>query len=158
MTPTPAADGICATSRLLPFPRSKVFEAFADATCLATWWGPEGFRNTFDVFEFRPQGQWKFVMHGPDGTDYPNESIFLDVSPARVVIRHVSAPHFTLTVTLADQAEATMLHWRQAFDDPKVAAAVWHIIEPANEQNLNRLHNALSAKSAQDSPAPHAPD
>ena len=41
-----------------------------------------------------------------------------------------------------------LLRWRQAFDDPKVVAGVWHIIEPANEQNLKRLHAVLSAQKA----------
>lgn len=145
MSPVPDATGVCATSRLLPFHPSRVHRAFAEPDQLAAWWGPDGFRNTFEVFEFRPQGRWVFVMHGPDGTDYPNENVFLETSPSCVVIRHVSHPHFTLTVTLAEQQGQTGLTWRQAFDDPQVAAALWHIIEPANEQNLNRLHHLLSA-------------
>jgi uncharacterized protein YndB with AHSA1/START domain len=144
MTSHPSADGVCATSRLLPFTRAKVFAAFADASCLATWWGPDGFTNSFEVFEFKPQGRWKFVMKGPDGAHYPNESVFLETSPEKIIIRHANQPHFTLTVTLADSDGQTLLHWRQAFDDPQVAASVWHIIQPANEQNLNRLHQALA--------------
>ena len=31
---------------------------------------------TFHTFELWPGGRWRFVMHGPDGTDYPNESGF----------------------------------------------------------------------------------
>jgi hypothetical protein len=49
-----------------------------------------------------------------------------------------------LSVTLTDSAGQTLLHWHQAFDDPQVAASIWHIIQPANEQNLNRLHQALA--------------
>jgi hypothetical protein len=37
-----------------------------------------------------------------------------------------------------------MLHWSQTFDDPQVTPSIGHIIEPANEQNLNRLHAVLS--------------
>ena len=145
MTTQPSADGVCATSRLLPFKRAEVYAAFADAHCLATWWGPDGFSNTFEVFEFKPQGRWKFVMHGPDGANYPNESVFLETSPERIVIRHDCQPFFTLNITLADSEGQTQLHWRQAFDDPKLAAGIWHIIQPANEQNLNRLHQALAS-------------
>lgn len=138
-------DGVCQTSRVLPFAPAKVFAAFANAEQLAVWWGPDGFSNTFEVFEFRSQGKWKFVMHGPDGKNYPNESMFLEVSPEKIVIRHVNAPNFTLTVTLQDAEGQTHLHWHQAFDDPKFAASVEHIIVPANEQNLNRLHAVLAA-------------
>ena len=52
---------------------------------------------------------------------------------------------FTLTITLEEADGQTNLHWRQAFDDPRVAASLAHIIVPANEQNLNRLQTALSA-------------
>jgi uncharacterized protein YndB with AHSA1/START domain len=144
MTSPPSADGICATSRLLPFTRAAVFAAFADPNRLAAWWGPDGFSNTFEVFEFKATGRWKFVMHGPDGTSYPNENIFLEASPGKIIIRHILQPLFTLTITLTDSGSNTMLHWSQAIDDPKVAASIWHIIEPANEQNLNRLHAVLS--------------
>src|SRR6185369_10233222 len=65
--------------------RPKVFKAFADPTHLARWWGPSGFRNTFEEFDFRPGGTWRFTMHGPDGTDHPNRSVFLDIQePARI--------------------------------------------------------------------------
>ena len=37
---------------------------------LSRWWGPEGFSTTTRAFEFRVGGEWDFVMHGPDGTDY----------------------------------------------------------------------------------------
>ena len=117
MKPEPGTDGIFATSRLLPFPRLDVFTAFKDGTQLAKWWGPDDFRNTFEIFEFKTDGRWTFVMHGSDGKDYPNENIFMEATPERIVIRHVSHPHFTLTVTLADQQGQTMVHWRQAFDD-----------------------------------------
>lgn len=138
-------DGVCQTSRIFPFTPAEVFAAFANAEQLAAWWGPDKFSNTFDVFEFKNQGRWKFVMHGPDGKSYPNESVFLEVSPQKIVIRHTNAPNFTLTVTLKDAGNQTDLHWHQAFDDPHVAASIAHIIVPANEQNLNRLHAALAA-------------
>lgn len=144
MTSQPSTDGICATSRLLPFTRAAVFAAFADPHRLAAWWGPDGFGNTFEVFEFKADGRWKFVMHGPDGTNYPNENIFLQASLDKIIIRHILQPLFTLTVTLTESGNHTLLHWSQAIDDTNVAASIWHIIQPANEQNLNRLHAVLS--------------
>jgi uncharacterized protein YndB with AHSA1/START domain len=128
------------TQRVLPYEPRVVFEAFARPELLAQWWGPNGFTNTFEVFEFRPGGRWKFVMHGPDGSDYPNENVFLELSaPSRVVIQHVLQPLFVLTVTLAAHAAGTALTWNQELEDSAFAARVRHIIEPANEQNLDRL-------------------
>ena len=145
MTSPPGTDGAFTTSRLFPFPPAQVFAAFAHPERLATWWGPDGFTNTFEVFEFKPKGRWTFVMHGPDGTHYPNDCTFLEASPQRIVIRHVTAPNFTLTITLTEADGQTLLDWRQAFDDPRVAAAVAPIVVPANEQNLDRLQAALLA-------------
>lgn len=147
MSMQPGADGACATSRLLPFEPARVHAAFADAGCLASWWGPDGFSNVFEIFEFQPQGRWKFVMRGPDGAEYPNESVFLETSPQRIVIRHVCAPLFTLTVSLANVDGQTKLDWHQDFGDPAVAAKLAPIVVPCNEQNLNRLHAALEAAS-----------
>lgn len=140
-----SADGICSTSRVLPFTAAQIYTAFANAGLLAQWWGPDGFTNTFEIFEFKPQGIWKFVMHGPDGKNYLNENVFLETSPQRIVIRHTSQPNFTLTVTLTETDGGTRLDWNQAIDDAAVAASVAHIILPANEQNLNRLHAVLAA-------------
>jgi hypothetical protein len=83
-------------------------------------------------------------MHGPDGANYPNESEFTTLVPgAKVVIKHVCHPHFTLTVDLRPVAGGTRLEWAQAFEDSKTAQAIRHIVEPANEQNLDRLARAL---------------
>lgn len=142
-------DGVCETSRRLPFERAAVFAAFAHADQLAQWWGPDGFTNAFEVFEFRPQGRWTFVMQGPDGTRYPNESIFLETAPERVVIHHSCAPYFKLTVSLTEVDGQTELHWRQVFEDAALVANIRHILEPANEQNLNRLHRLLADRHSQ---------
>ena len=138
--------GVFRSERVFAAPPARVFAAFARADELARWWGPAGFRNTFETCDFVPGGRWVFVMHGPDGTDYPNESVFRAIEPdARVVIDHVCPPHFTLTVTLAADPGGTRLTWVQAFASASFAAQVRHIIEPANEQNLDRLAAVLAA-------------
>jgi len=137
------------TSRTFAATPDAVFAALADPVRLARWWGPAGFRNTFDTFEFRPGGRWRFTMHGPDGTDYPNESAFVAIEPDhKVVIRHIVQPHFQLSVTLTADGDGTRVLWEQAFDDPQVAAAVRHIVEPANEQNLDRWQAEVAAAPA----------
>lgn len=145
MTSQLGADGVFSSSRLFPFSPEQIFAAFAHPERLARWWGPDGFTNTFEIFEFKAQGRWKFVMHGPDGKNYPNDNVFLEASQRRIVVRHVSQPNFTLTITLVDADDQVKLDWHQAFDDPRVAVSLAHIIVPANEQNLNRLHAVLSA-------------
>lgn len=119
---------------------AQVFAAMADPQRLARWWGPDGFSNRFQVFEFQPGGRWVFDMVGPDGTVYPNASEFSRIEADRlVVVRHVVQPLFELTITLEPDRGGTRVRWDQTFDDPEVARAVAHIVEPANEQNLDRL-------------------
>jgi uncharacterized protein YndB with AHSA1/START domain len=133
------------TRRVVPHTAQQVFQAFARPETLARWWGPKDFTNTFEVFEFRPGGHWKFVMHGPDGSHPRNESVFLELDePSRLVIHHVSLPRYVLTVTLAPDAGGTAITWSQEFEDAAVAARIRHIVEPANEQNLDRLESVLA--------------
>jgi uncharacterized protein YndB with AHSA1/START domain len=132
------------TSRQLAKSPSAVFAAIQDAARLARWWGPKGFSNRFTEFEFREGGRWVFDMVGPDGTVYPNESVFEHIAvDQQVVIRHTCQPHFQLTITLEPHDGGTLLHWDQLFDDPAVAQAVRHIVELANEENLDRLSAEL---------------
>jgi uncharacterized protein YndB with AHSA1/START domain len=134
------------SSRPLPAPPSAVFAAIQDPARLARWWGPAGFSNEFETFEFVPGGQWVFKMIGPDGTVYPNACAFEKIEADRqIAIRHTCAPFFTLTLTLSPIPEGCLLHWAQAFDDAAVAQAIRHIVEPANEQNLDRLAAELAA-------------
>lgn len=134
------------TSRLIDAPRERVFAALSDPALLARWWGPAGFTNTFREFDFRPGGYWRFVMHGPDGRDYPNESRFEEiVAPERVVFRHLSDHFFEMTITLRDEGGKTRLDWCQAFDTVRECERVRSIAEPSNEQNLDRLEAVLAS-------------
>jgi uncharacterized protein YndB with AHSA1/START domain len=128
------------TSRQLATSPASVFGAIRDGERLAKWWGPAGFSNRFDVFEFHTGGKWIFTMIGPDGATYPNESVFSVIDADRkVVIQHTNHPHFQLAITLEASEGGTLLRWDQTFADASVAQAVRHIVEPANEQNLDRL-------------------
>ncbi len=141
-------DAVFRSHRVLPHQPQSVFDAFARAELLARWWGPAGFTNTFHVFEFREGGRWAFVMHGSDGSNHPNESLFLAIhSPSKLVIHHVSRPRYVLTVTLDAHEAGTAITWAQEFEDSAVAARIRHIVEPANEQNLDRLSSILDAGS-----------
>jgi len=140
----------CATRRLLPWPVRAVWAALVDPVRLARWWGPAGFLNEFRVCEPVPGGRWLFDMVGPDGQRYANESRFVDLQPGeRLVIEHLNAPHFTLTLTLSEtqepEAPGCHLDWVQVFDDAEVLDALRAIVGPANEQNLDRLSTEILA-------------
>ncbi len=134
------------TERLLPASPREVFAAFAQPDVLARWWGPSGFTNTFERFEFSPGGRWVFVMHGPTGASFPNESVFREIRPdTRIVIEHVVKPWYRLTVTLAAEGDGTRLTWVQEFESPEVTAKLRRVTDTANEENLDRLQALLAA-------------
>jgi uncharacterized protein YndB with AHSA1/START domain len=148
MSQTNNPNAVVSTERVLSVNPRDVFAAFEQPDRLAQWWGPNGFRNTFEQFEFTPDGRWIYVMHGPNGANYPNESVFRKIKPdTEIVIEHVSQPRFTLTVTLTARGDKTHLAWVQEFESPEVAARMRPLCEPANEQNLDRLESLLAGES-----------
>ncbi len=83
------ADREIVISRVIDAPRELVFEAFTEVRHLSRWWGPEGFTTTTRSFEFRVGGEWDFVMHGPDGTDYQEWITWIEIAPPeRIAMLH----------------------------------------------------------------------
>jgi uncharacterized protein YndB with AHSA1/START domain len=83
------ADREIVISRVIDAPRELVFEAFTEIRHLSRWWGPEGFTTTTRSFEFRVGGEWDFVLHGPDGTDYTEWISWTEIAPPeRIALRH----------------------------------------------------------------------
>jgi uncharacterized protein YndB with AHSA1/START domain len=130
--------------RILNAPRERVFLAWTNPMCLAQWWGPKGFTNTFDIFEPVEGGQWKFTMHGPTGGHYPNESRFIQLSTDRIIIQHVSNPKFHLVATFEETGDGrTRITFRQIFDTVEECDRVKSFAAEANEENLDRLEAVL---------------
>lgn len=135
------------STRIFNYPRDLVFEAFRNPNRLAQWWGPKGFSNTFHEFDFKPGGHWRFVMHGPNGGDYENESIFVEIAaPERIVFDHVSAHPFRMTHTLEDMDGKTKLTWHMLHSTAAECEKVKPYIPRCNEENFDRLE-AVLAKS-----------
>jgi uncharacterized protein YndB with AHSA1/START domain len=126
-------------------PRERVYEAWTNPELLARWWGPNGFTNTFQEFDLRPGGHWRFVMHGPNGADYPNHSVFVEIKPQeRIVLDHVNAPEFRVTATLEELTGRTKVTFRQTFKDAGVFDKVKAICLEGNEQNFDRMGELLT--------------
>ncbi|MBI5069329.1 MAG: SRPBCC family protein [Deltaproteobacteria bacterium] len=129
------------TSRLVKAPRRLVWQAFQSAEHLGQWWGPDGFRCTTSQFEFRIGGPWIFVMHGPDGTDYPNHITWREIAPPERIVYLHHGPDFESTVTLEEKGEATLVTMRALFPSKAQRDAVverFHADEGAR-QTLGRL-------------------
>lgn len=128
-------------SRILNAPVELVWEAFTKPEHLANWWGPNGFTNTITKMDIRPGGEWELVMHGPDGTDYKNKSIFREVIlQKRLVYEHI-APHFLATITFEEQGEQTHMSWQMVFDTREQFIQVVKTFKADEglKQNIERL-------------------
>ena len=107
-------------SRVISAPPEVVFEAFTEVRHLSRWWGPDGFTTTTRSFEFHVGGVWDFVMHGPDGTDYPEWITWTEiVPPERIALLHGEfrgdPRAFQSVWTFAPDGAATRVEMRSVF-------------------------------------------
>ncbi len=88
-SPEANSDREIVISRVLHAPRELVWEAWTNPRHVANWWGPRGFTTTIKQMDFRVGGVWEHTMHGPDGTNYPNKSVFKEIVPfERITYSH----------------------------------------------------------------------
>ncbi len=142
------ADREIIITRVLNAPRELVWLAWTDIKHLVNWWGPTGFTNTTTEFELKVGGTWRHIMHGPDGTDYPNRIIFEEiVPPEKLVYVHDSGEdgiddaQFVATVTFEDEGDKTRVTMKSVFRTAKErdhVVKVYHAIE-GGKQHLGRL-------------------
>jgi len=104
--------------REVPFARELVWRAMTEPEHQNRWWGPEGFRNERVSMDFRVGGVWSFDMVGPDGTRYPNRSVFKEITPpSRLVFDHGDGKRvlFEFTIILAQTEGGTLITLRQLY-------------------------------------------
>ena len=150
---TETADREIVITRLIDAPRELVFTAWTNPDHVAHWWGPKGFTTTIHEMDLRPGGVWRLVMHGPDGTDYPNKIIFVEVvKPERLVYTNSGgkkggpSAQFQNTVTFEEQGGKTKLTMRMVFSSPEElehVVKVYGAIE-GGKQTLERLEEYLA--------------
>ena len=142
--------------RIFNAPREIIFAAWTDPQHVVQWWGPQGFSTTIQEMDVKPGGVWRLVMHGPDGRDYKNRIVFLEVvKPERLVYKHDpekgSEPvTFETTVTFVDRGDKTELTMRQLFPSAEILEQVakkYGAVEGA-KQTLGRLEGHLTTMAS----------
>ena len=127
----PARDEIV-IARVLDAPRDLVFDAFTDPKHIGQWWGPNGFTITTYEMDVRSGGVWRFIMHGPDGVDYGNRIVYVEIArPGRLAYKHEGEEgdepvNFSTAVTFEAQGDKTRLTMRAVF---ATAAEREHAVE-----------------------------
>ena len=142
-------------TRVLSATPERAFEAWTKPELLARWFGPNGFSITTSKHEFKPGGAWRFVMHGPDGTDYQNIVRYDEiVRPKRIVYRHGDptsdgARDFATTVTFEPLGARTLITLRAEFASPEARDRVIREVNAieGGRQTLARLDAEVSETS-----------
>lgn len=133
------------STREFNFSEEQVFEAWRNPEYLKSWWGPNGFTNTFHVFDFRVGGLWKFTMHGPDKGHYENEVEFTLIDPPQCIAwkRH-SKPLFGIRANFTRVGNnKTRLDFNMIFDAVEECAKLRPYVVDKNEENFDRLEKVL---------------
>ena len=134
-------------------PRERVWQAWTDPDHITNWWGPHGFSTTTHAMDMRPGGDWRFTMHGPDGTDYPNLVTYEEVQPPeRLAYAHrgtdgESPVAFRVVVTFDEENGGTRLTMRMELASPEECERLCRergALEGL-ENTLDRLAAALDA-------------
>lgn len=133
-------------SRTLKASIELVWEVWTTPEHIAQWWGPNGFTNTIQQMDVREGGEWKLTMHGPDGTNYPNRSIYKEiVLHKKIVFEHFN-PHFITTVVFEPNGEETHMSWTAVFDSEEMLQTIIkaHKADEGMKQNISKLENYIS--------------
>jgi len=142
-----------ATTRVFDAPRDLVFDAWNSPEHVAQWWGPNGFTTTTQTMDVRPGGDWIFIMHGPDGTDYKNHIVYREVvRPERLVYDHVSGPLFHATVIFEAEGAKTRIRMQMLFETAELRNRVAEEFGAVQglEQTLDHLGEHVSKLAAEE--------
>jgi uncharacterized protein YndB with AHSA1/START domain len=146
------ADREIIVTRVFDAPRELVFDAFTAPERVAPWWGPRGFTTTTYEMDPRPGGIWRFTMHGPDGTDYPNLVEYREVvRPERLEYHHGSGAEgdagFEVTVSFVEEAAGTRvtLHTVVPSAEERQRFVEFGAVE-GGQQTLERLGEYLASR------------
>lgn len=133
------------TLRIMNYSPLIVFKAWTDPEILQRWWGPAGFTNTFYEFNPVPGGKWKFMMHGPEKGNYPNEVVFLRVeAPSLIAWDRISQPHFRVVTTFEEHpGDKTKLTFRMQFNTKEECEKIRRFAVEKNEENFDKLEVEL---------------
>jgi len=124
-----------------------VWGVLTDPKHVAKWYGGHGFSNPVCEMDVRPGGQWLFVMHGPDGRDFPNRDVYGEVAaPERLVILHINWPPHRMYVNFTEDSGETTVSVQMVFDS---AADLDKVITEFGAakgltENLDRLDQHLT--------------
>lgn len=142
-------------TRIYDAPVKLVWEAWTDPKKAAKWWGPRGFTITTHSKDLRPGGTWEYTMHGPDGTDYPNRTLYYEVVPEKLLeydhgSNDTQPALFRVRVTFEELKGKTKMVMTMTLKSPEAAKQIEGFIKQAGGNSTwDRLGEYLD-KEVQD--------
>lgn len=123
-------------TRVYDAPVKAVWDAWTDPKQAAQWWGPRGFTITTHSKELRVGGKWIYTMHGPDGVDWPNITVYHEVEKhSRLVYDHGATETqpalFRVTVTFEETNGKTKMDMTMALATAEAAEETKKFIKKA---------------------------
>jgi uncharacterized protein YndB with AHSA1/START domain len=124
----PSSDRELVLTRLIDAPREAVFRAWTDPDLLKQWFAPLPWTTPAAHLDVRPGGACLVVMRDPEGRDFPNHGVYLEVVPnERLVFTDAyteawepsQKPFMTVIATFDDEGGKTrytarVRHWTVA--------------------------------------------
>lgn len=134
-------------TRTFKAPIELMWEVWTNPDHLIHWWGPDGFTSTVTKMDFREGGEWILTLHGPDGTNYPNRSIFREIVPLKKIVFEHFNPHFITTVIFEPKGRDTRIDWSLLFDSAEMLETIVkaHKADKGQEENVERLEKYLAS-------------
>lgn len=123
-------------TRIYDAPVKTVWDAWVEPEQVRQWWGPRGFTLTSHSKDVRTDGHWNYTMHGPDGTDYPNKTKYLEVEKYKKMVydhggNDEQAPLFRVTVLFSEMKGKTNMEMSMALATPEAAEETKKFIKKA---------------------------
>lgn len=124
----------------------RIWQVWSESEHIVHWWGPAGFSSTIHKMDFTEEGEWDLTMHGPDGTNYPNRSIYKEIVPLRKIVFEHFNPHFITTVIFEEKGGETYLNWTLLFDSVEMYNVIVkaHKADEGQRQNMEKLRAYLA--------------
>jgi uncharacterized protein YndB with AHSA1/START domain len=127
-TQTPDADRELVLTRLIDAPREKLFRCWTEPALIKQWFAPLPWTTPHAEMDVRPGGSSLVVMRGPDGNEFPNPGVILEVVKNEKLVftdayskawEPSAKPFMTAIITFAGEGGKTrytarVLHWTAA--------------------------------------------
>jgi uncharacterized protein YndB with AHSA1/START domain len=135
-------------TRTFKAPIELMWEVWTAPEHIMNWWGPKGFTSTISKMEVKEGGEWILTLRRPDGTNYPNRSIFKEIIPFKKIVFEHFNPHFITTVLFNPSADGgeTQIDWTLLFDTAEMRETVIkaHKADEGQKQNIEKLEKYIT--------------